>query len=243
MRAMVLAAGLGTRLRPLTETTPKPMIDVAGKPMIQYALELARDAGIREVAINLHHLGDQIRNALGDGSRLGMSIQYFPEDPILDTGGGVAAARAFLDGQPFVLLNADTITDVDLPAMIAAHRAHGALATLLLRPDPDVARYGVIEIDRRERIRRFLGRTPPDYVASEEAQLRPLMFGGVHVLEPRVVAYMYGGAYGITRVTYPRRRAAGSPLFGFVHEGFWSVLDTPAGLAAGRTAMQARLSK
>lgn len=243
MRAMVLAAGLGTRLRPLTLTTPKPLVEVAGRPMIAWALDLVRSAGIVDVAINLHHLGDRIRAALGDGSALGLNIRYFPEDPILDTGGGIAAARGFLDGDAFVVLNSDTITDVDLPAMIAFHRERGATATMMLRPDPEAARYGVIEIDAAARVRRFLGRPAAGFRADEEGGLRALMFGGVHVLEPRVFAYMGTGAFSITRETYPRLLAAAEPVAAWVHEGFWQVLDTPGGLAAGRDAVRRHMSR
>src|SRR5258706_2851077 len=95
MRAMILAAGKGTRLRPLTDSIPNPLIDVAGQPMIAFPLQLLRNAGIQDVVINLHHLGEQIRSALGDGSTYGVRIRYSEEDPILDSGGGIAAAREF----------------------------------------------------------------------------------------------------------------------------------------------------
>src|SRR5262249_8423600 len=106
MRAMILAAGKGTRLRPLTDTVPKPLLEVAGRPMIALPLDLLRAAGIRDVVINLHHLGGQLRAALGDGSAYGVRITYSEEDPILDTGGAIAAARDFLIGDTFVVLNA-----------------------------------------------------------------------------------------------------------------------------------------
>src|SRR5262245_7352309 len=98
MRGMILAAGKGTRLRPLTDTVPKPLLEVAGRPMITFSLQLLRAAGIKEVMINLYHLGEQIRNCLGDGSAYGLRIMYSQEDPILDTGGAIAAVREFLDG-------------------------------------------------------------------------------------------------------------------------------------------------
>lgn len=243
MRAMILAAGLGTRLRPLTLTTPKPLVEVAGRPMIDYALDLVRSVGIVDVAINLHHLGEQIRAALGDGSAVGLNLRYFPEDPILDTGGGIAAARGFLDGDAFVVLNSDTITNVDLGAMIDFHQARGATATMMLRPDPEAARYGVIEIDAAGRIRRFLGKPAADLGDAEAAGLRALMFGGVHIFEPRVFRHMGTGVFSITRETYPRMLAAAEPLYGFAHDGFWRVLDTHAGLAEGRTAVRQHLSK
>lgn len=241
MRALVLAAGLGMRLRPLTSTTPKPLVEVAGRPLIHYALDVLAQAGIVEVGINLHHLGDQVRDALGDGHRLGFRFTYFPEDPILDTGGAIANARSFLDGAPFVVINSDTITGVGLAEMVATHEEHDAIATMLLRADPQADRYGIIEADGLGRIRRFLGRTAPGWRGDEA--LRPLMFGGIHVFSPRVFSYMEPGTFSITRETYPRMLDAGERLAAYVYDGFWCVLDTPDGLAAGRRAVLERMSK
>jgi NDP-sugar pyrophosphorylase family protein len=233
MRAMILAAGKGTRLRPLTDSTPKPLIDVAGRPMIAFGLDLLREAGICDVIINLHHLGYQIRERLGDGSEFGLRIVYSEEDPILDTGGAIAAAREFLSGNTFVVLNADTAIDLRLRDTIEFHKKCQATATMVLRPDPQVARYGIIEIDRTNRIRRFLGHVR-DGDVGPEASLTPLMYAGVQVFEPRMFAYLPGGVYSITRDVYPRLLEAGEPLYGYVHHGYWRVLDTPEDLAAGR---------
>lgn len=232
---MILAAGLGTRLRPLTDSCPKPLIEVGGKPMIAYPLALVRRAGITEVAINLHHLGGQIRDALGHGENHGVRITYFEEEPILDTGGAIAAARAFLEGDDFVVLNADTLTDLPLSAMIASHARRRAVATMFLRRDPDATRYGLIEIDESDRIRRFLGQP-----ATAPGPLRAFMFGGVHVLSPRVFTHMAPGVFSITRDIYPRLLGADEPLYGFVYDGYWQLLDTPEGLAAGRAAVGGR---
>lgn len=231
MRAMILAAGKGTRLRPLTESVPKPLVEVAGRPMIAFALQLLRQAQIREVVINLHHLGHQIRTALGDGTRYGVRITYSEEDPILDTGGAIEAARAFLRDDTFVVANADVVIDVPLQGVIAFHRRRGALATLVLRPDPEAERRDDIGIDAAQRIRRFLGRpygdAPPDGADR-------YLFASVHVFEPRVFDYMRPGVYSITRDIYPRLLAAGEPILGYVHHGYWRVLDTPHDLRAGR---------
>jgi len=227
---MILAAGMGNRLRPLTDRMPKPLIEVGGQPLIAYPLALVRAAGITDVVINLHHLGAQLRDALGDGSRYGVSIRYSEEDPILDTGGGIKRAEPLLGANRFVVLNSDTICDVDLRDVIAWHSARGALATMVLRPDREAAtRYGVIEIDRTARIRRFLGQ--PREVAEP---LTPLMFAGIHVFEPDVFAFMDEGRFGINALTYPRLLAAGRPLYGYRFDGYWRVLDTHPGLAEGR---------
>ena len=226
---MILAAGFGRRLRPLTDRTPKPLIQVAGKPLIAYSLALLRAAGIREVIVNLHHRADEIRAALGDGAGYRMSITYSAEDPILDTGGAIKKAQPFLQDGTFVVLNADIICDLDLRAAVAWHRGRGALATMVLRPDREAARYGIIEIDAHDRIRRFLGH--PSVV---DEPLTPLMFASIHVFEPDVFAYMDEGCFGINRTTYPRLLAAGCPLYGYTFPGYWQVLDTHAGLVEGR---------
>jgi mannose-1-phosphate guanylyltransferase len=238
VKGMILAAGFGSRLRPLTDRMPKPLLRVGGHPMIAYPLTILREAGIREVLINLHHLGDQIREAIGDGSKYGMSITYSEEDPILDTGGAIKKAEPFLRGGTFAVLNSDTVLDLCLADVVEQHRRLGALATMVLRPDRDAVRYGVIEIDSSRRIRRFLGR--PAEVNGAET-LTPLMFAGVHVFEPAVFSYMENGRFGINVSTYPRMMQAGCPLYGFVFRGYWRVLDTHAGLAEGRAELDSAL--
>lgn len=233
IRAMVLAAGFGTRLRPLTDRTPKPLIDVGGRPMIAYPLLLLRAAGIVDVLINLHHLGDQIRRALGDGSQHGLRLTYSEENPILDTGGAIKKAESFLGGDTFVIANADTIVDLDLPAMLAFHRARGGISTMLLRDDPEVQRYGAIEVDAKDRVRRFLG-IPAD-VADP---LTPLMYGGVWIFEPRVFEFMEPGVYSIAKRTAIDLVRAGEALYGYRYHGYWRVLDTPDGLEAGRSDLK-----
>ncbi len=225
MRAMVLAAGLGTRLRPLTNDRPKALVDVGGRPVITYNLALLRHFGIHDVVINLHHHGDALRAALGDGSAFGLRITYSPEDPLLDTGGGIKHAEGSLAGDDFLVLNSDTIIDLPLDRLIASHRARNAAATLVLRRDPEQARYGEIEIDGDARIRRFLG-IPP--VVREP--VTAFMFAGAHVMSPAVFRFMpaAGGPFSMTHDTYPAMLAAGSAIFGFPFDGFWRVIDTPA---------------
>jgi NDP-sugar pyrophosphorylase family protein len=231
---MILAAGFGSRLRPLTDRVPKPLVEVAGKPLIAYPLALARAAGIRDVVINLHHRGADIRAALGDGSAYGMAIQYSEENPILDTGGGILQARALLGEERFVVLNSDSIIDLDLRALVDWHVAQGAVATMVLRPDREAARFGLVEIDAAHRVRRLLGRP-----ATVGDPLTALMFAGVHVFEPEVFQHMTTGTFGIVRQTYPAMMAAGCRVSGYVYDGYWRVLDTHAGLAEGRYELTA----
>lgn len=234
MRAMILAAGKGTRLRPLTETVPKPLIEVAGRPMIAFALQLLHRAGIEEVVINLHHLGEQIRRVLGDGSAYNMRITYSEENPILDTGGAIEAARPFLSGGTFVVVNADVVIDLELQKVIDFHRRHGATVTMVLRPDPQAERKDDVGVDAAHRVRRFLGQSYGNEATTGER----FLFASVHVFEPRVFEYMRPGVYSITRDVYPRLLRAKEPICGYIHRGYWRVLDTPQDLAAGRYELE-----
>jgi NDP-sugar pyrophosphorylase family protein len=229
-RAMVLAAGRGTRLAPLTDTLPKPLMTVGGRPLLEHLLAFLRAGGIDEVVINLHHLGARIEDTIGDGRRFGLHVHYSREQEIRDTGGGIKHAEPLLGREPFVVVNGDSLLELDLRDVIAFHEARGGVATLAVRPDPDAARYGLVELDADDRVRRIAG-LPVDVPASPA--LRPFMFPGLHVLEPEVLDWMdAGAAFSINRVTYPRLLAAGRPLFGYPTEARWVTIDTPEALAA-----------
>ena len=235
MKAMILAAGLGTRLRPLTLMRPKPLVELGGRPLIAYNLLLLRHYGIHDVIINLHHHGELLRATLGDGSAYGVRITYSSEDPLLDTGGAIKNVEPELQTEEeFLVLNGDTVMDLPLDRLIAAHRGQRATATLVLRRDPDQARYGVIEIDDSDRIRRFLGRP-----GSVTEPLTPFMFAGAHVLSRRVFRYMPAvRSFSITRETYPMMLEAGEPLYGMRFEGYWQVIDTERDLARATSALE-----
>jgi NDP-sugar pyrophosphorylase family protein len=130
MMAVVLCAGLGTRLRPLTDQLPKPLVPVASHPMVHYPLGLLRAAGITDVVLNAHYRADQLQAALGDGRRWGMRLRYSVEPDLLGTGGGLRHLLPLIDGDPFFVLNVDQITDVDLGALLDAHCRRDAIATL-----------------------------------------------------------------------------------------------------------------
>lgn len=228
-RAMVLAAGRGTRLAPLTDTLPKPLMPVGGRPLLEHLLAFLHAGGIDDVVINLHHLGERIETTIGDGSRFGLRIRYSREEEIRDTGGGIKHAAPLLGREPFVVVNGDSLLELDLRAVTAFHEARGGVATLAVRPDPDAARYGLVELDADDRVRRIAG-LPADASAPG---LRPYMFPGLHVLEPEVLDWMDdGAAFSITRVTYPRLLSAGRPIHGYATDARWVTIDTPDALAA-----------
>jgi NDP-sugar pyrophosphorylase family protein len=224
MKAMVFAAGLGQRLRPLTDNIPKAMTPVAGRPMIEYPLLLLRHYGIREIIINLHHCGDKIEEHFGNGKALGLRINYSREDQLLDTGGALLKARPFLDGESFLVINSDVLIDISLRDLLAYHRERKPAATLVLRADALAEQYGAIESDGDGKIHRFLSYRLP---GPKPAVSNVRMFTGVHVIEPKMFNYMDSQEpFSITRATYPKMLLSGEPLCGFTYEGFWQDLGT-----------------
>jgi NDP-sugar pyrophosphorylase family protein len=227
MKAMVLAAGEGIRLRPRTEQLPKALVPVAGRPMIEYPLLLLRHHGIHDIIINLHHLGNKIETYLGNGNQLGLHITYSKEAERLDTGGGLLKAKPFLQDDTFIVINTDVLIDLPLGELITFHEKNAATATLVLRPDPMADQYGSLEIDGAGRIRRFLQTriTGEPWVSTTK-----LMFTGVQILEPGVFDYMDSThdaqRFSTTRDTYPRMLLQRERLFGFHFDGFWQDLGT-----------------
>src|SRR3984893_3563559 len=155
MKALVLSAGYGERLRPLTEKIPKPLLTMGGRPFIHYPFLMLKHAGITEIAINVHLLADQIQDALGDGSSLGVKITYSPEKTLRGTGGPLPALRSFFGKESFVVLNSDTIRGLDLLAIIEFHHQRGALATRALAELRHPEAYSRIEMDSDACIRRM----------------------------------------------------------------------------------------
>ena len=231
MKAIVFAAGSGQRLLPLTERLPKALVLVAGRPMIEYPLLLLRHYGIKEIIINLHHLGEKIEAYLKDGEKLGLQISYSREEKLLDTGGGLSQARAFLAEATFIAVNSDVMIDLNLEEVLAQHRRKKATATLVLREDLRADLYGPIELSADLRIQTFLSHQAPQHGTC--GPLVKFMFTGVQVLEPKVFGFMDSQPassphpFSITKVTYPKMLLQGDALYGFRYEGFWQDLGTP----------------
>jgi len=223
VKGFILAAGFGTRLKPITELVPKPLVPVAHVPLIGYSLSLLASHGIKEVIVNTHHLGDELKAALGNGEAYGVSIEYSDEEEILGTGGGLKKMHEQLSDDTFVVVNSDTLIDLDLGRVLDFHRAHGALATMVLREQPDEGGYGQIEIDAAGRIRRILGN------GEQQEDLRSLMFTGVHILEPRFLEYIPPDVETcINRYAYLKALSNQEKLFGYVADGYWEDAGTSA---------------
>lgn len=220
-RAMILAAGLGTRLGELSALRPKPMLPVCGTPLVRWAALWLRDQGVREVVVNLHHLGGQIEAELGDGSALGMAIAYSREEgQILGTGGALRHARRLLDdgrGTPIVIVNGKILLELELARVLAAHREKRAEATMVLRPDPDAERWGSLRVGPDGDIVGLLGSLRPGAEAAE-----PLMFTGVHVVEPGFLDRIPPeGPQCVIRTAYAELFREGRGLCGVVTRDYW----------------------
>lgn len=218
MKAMILAAGLGNRMRPLTDHTPKPLLAVGGKPLIEYHLENLQSAGIREVIINLAYLGEKIRNHLGDGSAFGLEIVYSTEPEPLETGGAILHASEQLGDDPFLLINGDVWCDLDLSEFIAlARQQAGKLGHLLLVPNPAFHPRGDFALTDE-------GIILNTAVKSEDPTFT---FAGISYLTPALV-----NNYPAKRPKFPLveafRHAIGNGLLtGQVFDGGWSDVGTP----------------
>jgi NDP-sugar pyrophosphorylase family protein len=184
MKAMILAAGEGTRLRPLTDIYPKPMLPVGGQPLLERTVGWLRAHGIAEIAINLHHRPEAITRHFGDGSRFGVRITYSPEEQLLGTAGAVRRLEGFFD-TTFAVVYGDVLTDLDLTALAAFHAGSGSVATLALyRADPQPTARGLVALSEQGRVTRFLEKP-----RSEEV-FDGLINAGVYILEPAVVPFI-----------------------------------------------------
>jgi mannose-1-phosphate guanylyltransferase len=225
LSAMVLCAGLGTRLRPLTDRVPKPVVPLCGAPLVAWALALLRGAGVRQVVVNTHHLPREMASAAGAAARrLGLSLAVSHEPIIAGTGGALREARSLLAGaEPLVIVNGDVLFDVDLPAAIAAHQASGALATMVLLPMPAGASYAAVEVDAGGAVRRIAGKFGPGGDG-----LTPRHFSGVHVLSPELLAQVPAAPFELdVREVYAALMASGR-IRGHLADGYWNDLGTPA---------------
>ncbi len=226
---MILAAGFGTRLGELTQLRPKPMLPICGAPLVRWSVLWLRHHGVREIVINLHHLGEQIRDELGDGSALGVSIAYSPEHLILGTGGGLREARSLLDdgsGAPILVMNGKIMLDLDLGELMSFHRERGAEATMVLRRDAEGVWGGSLGVDDRGRLVRLLGEMAPGF---EERDVPQLMFTGVHVLEPRFLDRVPPeGEQCIIRTAYTQAFRHEQSVYGLETHQYWWEHSTPA---------------
>lgn len=227
LKGMVLAAGFGTRLRPLTYLRAKPAIPLLGRPLIQYVLDRLAEANIRDTIVNLHHLPSTVIEA---ASRSDMRIDFSKEEPILGTAGALARVRDRLEGASIVLVNGKIYTEERLERVVEFHRRRRALVTMMVRPYWPGCPFNPVLVDGDFRVRRFARNRPDDLSHREgesETGLRPFVFTGLHILEPEVLNRIGDGFSDTVADLYPPLIAESRRVFAFVSNRCWFETSTP----------------
>jgi len=219
MKAMIFAAGKGTRLEPFSRVLPKALLPLRGRRVIDWILLRLREAGVDEVVINLHHRGEKIRAYLGDGSARGLRISYSPETELLGTGGGLKRVEEYFREGTFLTVNSDVYFELPLARLVQKHRERKAEVTLVLKAGMDTFLYGGIRLDPAGRI------LPP--ARGQAGGGKRYLFTGISILEPAVFPYLDPQPSSVIPA-FLRMAAAGHPVFGEVAAGRWEDLGTVA---------------
>jgi mannose-1-phosphate guanylyltransferase/phosphomannomutase len=221
MKAVVMAGGEGTRLRPTTANQPKPLLPVVNKPIMEHVLRLLRRHGFGETVVTVQFLAALIRNYFGDGEELGMTLRYATEHTPLGTAGSVRNAAEVLAGEPFLVISGDALTDIDLTDMVKFHRQRGAAVTIGLKSVSDPLEFGIVITGADGRIERFLEKPTWGQVFSDTVNT------GIYVMEPDVLCSVAAGeVVDWSADVFPALLAAGAPLFGYVTDGYWEDVGT-----------------
>ncbi|MDS1269222.1 mannose-1-phosphate guanyltransferase [Lipingzhangella sp. LS1_29] len=221
MRAVVMAGGEGTRLRPMTANQPKPLLPVVNRPIMEHVLRLLRRHGLDDTIVTVQFLATLIRNYFGDGEELGMNVRYVAEEVPLGTAGSVRNAEQYLRGEPFLVISGDALTDIDLSDMIRSHRERGAAVTIGLKRVENPLEFGIVIIDDEGRVQRFLEKPTWGQVFSDTVNT------GIYIMEPEVLDYVpQGEVVDFSADVFPRMLADGHPLYGYVAEGYWEDVGT-----------------
>ncbi len=216
-QAVILAGGRGVKMRPLTYEIPKPLVSVKGRPLIEYALDLLRGAGIKEVIVAIGHLGEKIREELGSGKKYGIKLYYSQEEKPLGTGGALLHAREFLNKKPFIVINGDILVKIDLLEFVNFHGEEKYLATMALSTVSDTKGYGTVLL-RGEKI--------IDFLSTEKRAGSQLVNAGIYIFNPEIFDYIpQKGKVNLDDI-FPRLARKGK-LAGFSFEGPWFEISTP----------------
>jgi NDP-sugar pyrophosphorylase family protein len=222
VQAVILAGGMGTRLRPLTLNRPKPVVPLLNVPFLHHQLALLAAHGVTDVILSVSHLPDRIRSVMGDGSGAGVRLRYVVEEEPLGTAGGVRNAADLVQGR-VVVLNGDILTDMDLGAMLAAHEGRGAKASIYLTPVENPTAYGLVELEADGRVHRFLEKPGWDEVTTNTVN------AGIYVLERELLEWIpKGQTYSMEREFFPMLLERQAPFVGHVSRAYWLDIGTAA---------------
>ena len=227
MKAMILAAGLGTRLRPLTDEISKPMVPIVNRPVMEHIIELLAMHGFNELFVNLHYHPDVIRKHFKNGADWGLSIAYSYEEELLGTAGGVKKLEGELGKDTFLVISGDALTDLDLTSLYAFHKAHGRIATLVVTPVEDPSKYGVVIMEDDGRITGFQEKPSREEAKSYVAN------SGIYVFEPEVLGMMPPGFYDFGTQLFPRFLEEGIEFYGYRHDDYWNDVGSIEEYKAG----------
>jgi mannose-1-phosphate guanylyltransferase len=221
LKAVILVGGLGTRLRPLTDSCPKPIVPVLNRPFLEHTLAHLQQFGVKDIVLAMSYLPDAIREYFGDGERCGVRLVYSLEKEPLGTAGAVKNAAAYLD-RPFIVLNGDNVfLEMNLDEAYAFHREKKAKATIFLTWVKNPGAFGVVETDGHHKVKRFVEKPPPG-----EATTNWINAGG-YILEPEVLEYIPGDRhYMFEKGVFPHLLEAGEPVYGYPYRGYWLDMGT-----------------
>lgn len=244
MKAIIMAGGPGTRLRPLTCDLPKPLVPILNKPCMEYSIELLKDHGITQIGVTTYYLPEMIRDYFGDGSRWGVDLEYFLEEEPLGTAGSVRNATEFLD-ETFIVISGDALTDIDLSTALAYHRQKGGIATIVLSHQEVPLEFGVVITDQNGQINRFLEKPSWGEVFSD------LVNTGIYIFEPEIFNYYERGIkYDFSKDLFPLLMQTGQQLYGYESQAYWSdigdaeqYLKTQLDILAGQVAVHLDLKE
>lgn len=221
MKAMIMAAGIGTRLRPLTNPLPKPMVPVLNTPVMEYSVKLLQKHGIREIIANTHYNPHYIQNYFCQGEAFGVKMQYSYEPKLLGTAGGVKNNRHFLD-ETFFVLSGDALTDIDLTSMYRFHKERKALVTIALKAVDEVSLYGVVVTGENGRIVAFQEKPKPQEALSNVVNT------GIYLMEPEIFELIPDGFYDFGRELFPKLLELQLAFYGYVTNDYWCDIGSPA---------------
>jgi len=226
VKAVIIAGGLGTRLRPLTYNTPKPIVPVANRPFVLHQIELLKSHGATEIILNLHYLSDAIRELLGDGKKWGVKLHYSIEENPLGTAGAVKLAERHFKGEPLIVVfNGDTLTDINITEVIKFHKKKKARATLTLTEVMDPTTYGLVFTDKQGRVLNFIEKPSWERV---EGLDKYLINAGIYVLDPSIFEGVpWGKPVMFENVVFPDLLKRGEPVYGFESKNYWIDIGSP----------------
>jgi mannose-1-phosphate guanylyltransferase / phosphomannomutase len=222
MKAIIIAGGLGTRLRPLTYNVPKPIVPLVNRPFTFYQIELLKKYGITDIILNLHYLSDNIRNIFDDGKKLGVNISYSLEENPLGTAGAVKNAEQYFDNEPMLVFNGDILTDINLSKMIAFHQEKKAKVTIAMTKVEDPTIYGLIIVDENSRVLEF--REKPTW----EQVVANTINAGVYICDPSIFKLVpKGKEFSFERQLYPMLLEKGEKIYGYKTDAYWMDIGDP----------------